>query len=70
VPHSTRQAVAITELEAVVEDLREIVALVEKRYTSFPEVGAALTNMLKDSDPTVRNQAERLLERNAGGTEK
>jgi len=39
-------------------------------YTSFPEVGAALTTMLKDSDPTVRNQAERLFERNAGAAEK
>jgi HEAT repeat protein len=39
------------------------------RFSSFPEVGAALTNMLNDPDPTVRSQAERLFQRKAGGVE-
>jgi HEAT repeats len=39
------------------------------RFSSFPEVGAALTNMLNDPDPTVRSQAERLFQRKAGAAE-
>jgi len=39
------------------------------RFSSFPEVGAALTNMLNDPDPTVRSQAERSFQRKAGGAE-
>lgn len=37
------------------------------RFSSFPEVGTVLTNMLNDPDPTVRNHAERLFQRKAEG---